>query len=143
MIEDWPTAMLAKGPACTKQGLYSAVHMRVGLIVLRMKAAIALPTSRSPVVTGLPLLSKATVILFRRFFRSARSLATERIAMHSEPTAIPNFDCIIKPSVLPPMPMIILRRLWAQKSIIHPISTRVGSMSSRLILVRRFNCSSL
>ena len=63
MIEVWPTAMLAKGPACTRQGWYSAVLMRVGLMVLRMKAVMALPTSRSPVVTGLPLLSKATVIV--------------------------------------------------------------------------------
>ena len=95
MIELWPTAMLANGPACTRQGWYSAVLMRVGLMVLRMKAVMALPTSRSPVVTGLPLLSKATVIALRRFLRSARSLMMERIAMHSEPTAMPNLDCIM------------------------------------------------
>jgi hypothetical protein len=33
-------------------------------MVLRIQAVMAPPTSRSPVVTGLPLLSKATVMLF-------------------------------------------------------------------------------
>ena len=67
----------------------------------------------------------------------------ERIAMHSELTAMPNLDCIMKPSVRPPMPMMMLRSDWAQKSMIQPISTRVGSMSRRRILVRRPSCSSL
>ena len=71
-----------------------------------MKAAIALPTSRSPVVTGLAALIKSNCDIVQALLQvQLRSLATERIAMHSEPTAIPNFDCIIKPSVPPPMPM--------------------------------------
>ena len=51
-------------------------------MVLRIQAVMALPTSRSPVVTGLPLLSKATVISFEPLARSARSLTIERMAMH-------------------------------------------------------------
>ena len=36
---------------------YSTVHMSVGLMVLRIQAVMAPPTSKSPVVTGLPFLS--------------------------------------------------------------------------------------
>ncbi len=75
-----------------------------------MKAVMAPPTSRSPVVTGLPFLSKATVISFNRLRISAKSLTMERMAMTSEETAIPNFDCIMYPSMRPPMPMMMLRR---------------------------------
>ncbi len=95
MMEDWPTAMLANGPAWTMQGWYSAVHIRVGLMVLRIQAVMAPPTSRSPVVTGLPFLSKATVISSSRLRRSARSLMMERMAISSEETAIPNRLCMV------------------------------------------------
>ncbi len=64
-------------------------------MVLRIQAVMAFPTSRSPVVTGLPRLSKATVMLFKRSLRSARSLTMERVAISSELTAIPNLDCIM------------------------------------------------
>ena len=61
-----------------------------------------------------------------------RSRATARIAINSEPTAMPNLDSIMKPSRRPPMPMMMLRRPCAQKSMTQPISTRFGSMSRRL-----------
>ena len=67
----------------------------------------------------------------------------ERMAMHSEPTAIPNLDCMVKPSKRPPIPIIIFLKVWAQKSITQPISTRVGLMSSLRIPVSLFSCSSL
>ena len=51
--------------------------------------------------------------------------------MTSEDTAMPNLDCIMKPSILPPMPMMMLRRAWAQKSMIQPISKFRGSMFRR------------
>ena len=38
--------------------------------------------------------------------------------------------------VRPPMPMMMLRRDWAQKSMTQPISTRVGSTSRRRMLLR-------
>ena len=47
-------------------------------------------------------------------------------AISSELTAMVNLDCMVKPSIFPPMPTIMLRRLWAQKSITHPISTPCG-----------------
>ena len=45
---------------------------------------------------------------------------------------------IIKPSILPPMPITISRSAWAQKSIIHFISTFLGSIFSlfRFLLAR-------
>ena len=87
--------MLAKGPACTIQGWYSAVHIRVGLIVLRIQAVMAPPTSRSLVVITLPSLSKATVISSILLRRSARSVTIDSIAISSELTAMPNLDCIV------------------------------------------------
>ena len=39
---------------------------------------------------------------------------------------------IMKPSRLLPMPMMMCRSAWAQKSMIQPISTRRGSMFSRV-----------
>ncbi len=48
--------MLAKGPACTKQGWPSTVCIRVGLMEGSIQAIMALPTSRSPVVIGFALL---------------------------------------------------------------------------------------
>ena len=61
-----------------------------------------------------------------------RSLAIERMAMSSDETVMPNFDCMRKPSLDPPMPMMMLRRAWAQKSMTQPISTFFGSMPIRL-----------
>ena len=62
--------------------------------------------------------------------------------MTSDDTAMAKPDFIMKPFDLPPMPMMISRSDWAQKSMIHFISTLCGSM------LRRFNflfasCSSL
>jgi len=57
MMELWPTAMLAKGPAWMKTGCFSTDCMRVGLMEGTIQAVMALPTSRSPVVMGLPRLS--------------------------------------------------------------------------------------
>ena len=52
--------------------------------------------------------------------------------MTSEDTAMPVLDCIMKPSALVvPMPMIMFRRDWAQKSRIQPISMLRGSMFRR------------
>src|SRR4030042_952084 len=92
IMEDWPTAMFAKGPAWTMHGWYSAVHMRVGLMVFLIHAVMAPPTSRSLVVTGLPLLSNATVISSSRFLKSARSVTIESMAINSDETAMPNLD---------------------------------------------------
>ena len=51
--------------------------------------------------------------------------------MISELTVIAKPELIMKPSILPPMPMMMFRSDWAQKSITHFISTFRGSMSSR------------
>ena len=66
-----------------------------------MRAVMAPPTSRSPVVTSLPCLSQATTILFIRSRMSARLVATARMAMTSEDTVIWNPLFIMKPSILP------------------------------------------
>ncbi len=73
---------------------------------------------------------------------SLRSLATARIAITSDDTAMAKPDFIMKPFDLPPMPMMISRRDWAQKSMIHFISTLWGSMLSRFSF-RLASCSSL
>ena len=57
MMDDCPSAMLAKGPVWTMMGWYSTVEHRVGLMALRIQAVMAPATSRSPVVTGRPHLS--------------------------------------------------------------------------------------
>ena len=101
-------------------------------MVLRIHAVIAPATSRSSQVTGSPLREYATTILPMRSRRSFRSRATARMAISSEPTAMPNLDSIMKPSRRPPMPMMMLRRPCAQKSMTQPISMRFGSMSRRL-----------
>ncbi|MBA7629748.1 hypothetical protein ES703_37252 [subsurface metagenome] len=110
--------------------------------MLRIQAVIAPPTPKSPVVMGLPFLSEATVILSILSRMSAKSRTMESIAISSLLTAMPNLDCMVKPSMRPPRPMTMLRKLWAQKSIIQPISTRVGSMFRRRILVSLSSCSS-
>ena len=46
-------------------------------------------------------------------------LATARMAMTSLETEIWKPDSISKPSILPPLPMVMLRRAWAQKSMAH------------------------
>ena len=51
--------------------------------------------------------------------------------MTSEDTAMPILDFIMKPSILPPRPMMMWRRAWAQKSMIQPISKLLGSMFRR------------
>ena len=61
--------------------------------------------------------------------------------MSSLETEIWKPDSIMKPSILPPRPMMIRRRAWAQKSMAHFHSTRRGSMSRRL-RPRLASCSS-
>ena len=51
--------------------------------------------------------------------------------MISELTVIANPEFIMKPSILPPRPMMMSRRDWAQKSMTHFIWTFRGSMSRR------------
>ncbi len=72
------------------------------------------------------------MILPIRSRRSLRSLATARMAMISEDTAMAKPDSITMPSSRPPRPMTMLRSDWAQKSRIQRTSTRLGSISNRL-----------
>ena len=59
--------------------------------------------------------------------------------MISELTVMANREFIMKPSIFPPRPITISRRLWAQKSITHFIWMFRGSMSRR----RRFFAASI
>jgi len=52
--------------------------------------------------------------------------------MISELTVMAKPELIMKPSILPPMPITISRKACAQKSIAHFIWTFRGSMSRRL-----------
>lgn len=68
MTEDVPTAMLAKGPACTSTGVPCIVCMSVGCTVSLRRMAAAPDTPKSRHVTGWPWRSDATTM------RSIRSL---------------------------------------------------------------------
>ena len=70
-------------------------------------------------------------------------ITMDKMAINSEETAIPNLDCMVNPSYRPPIPITIFLKDWAQKSMIHPISTRVGSIFSLFIFVSLLSCSSL
>ena len=81
--------------------------MRFGLSASTIHAVMAPATLRSSVVTGLPLLSYATTILPILSLISLRSVATAKIAITSDETAMAKPDFIMNPSSLPPMPIII------------------------------------
>ena len=72
----------------------------------------------------------------RRARRSARSVATARIAITSDDTEIWNPLCIISPSILPPRPMMISRSAWALKSMAQPMATLRESMLRRCSFLR-------
>ena len=102
MIEDCPTAIFAKGPCMDKAGIvFRGAHEGRVNGISHEGAANELPTSKSPVGNRFAALIKGNCDIVQALLRSARSLATDSIAMHSDPTAIPNLDCIIKPSLLP------------------------------------------
>jgi hypothetical protein len=54
--EELPCAMLPKGPACTRTGVFSKVCIRFGLIASRMMTAIAPAPWMSSACTAVPLL---------------------------------------------------------------------------------------
>ena len=53
-IEEFPVAMLPKGPVCTNAGVFSSVCIRLGLIASRRMTAMDPATPISSAVTGIP-----------------------------------------------------------------------------------------
>jgi len=113
-------------------------------MVLRIKAArhCDLQIARGD---RLPFLSNATVSCSGAL-QISEIVATDRMAMHSDPTAMPNFDCIMKPSDLTTDADMICEGSARKKSMIHPILHAGGLMSRRFILVsapvaRRYSCA--
>ena len=109
MIELFPCAIFANGPACTKAGPPSSVCSRFGLIASRSSAAIAPATFRSSVVTGFPSVVSATTMRPRRARKSEMSDASASTAITSLATVITVSDSRTTPFSRPPRPMIVLR----------------------------------
>ena len=109
MMELFPCAMLANGPACTNAGPPSSVCSRFGLMASRSSASMAPATFRSSVVTGFPSVLSATTMRPRRARRSARSEASASTAITSLATVITVSDSRTTPFPFPPRPMIVFR----------------------------------
>mmetsp|Transcript_6940 Transcript_6940/g.10766 ORF Transcript_6940/g.10766 Transcript_6940/m.10766 type:complete len:272 (+) Transcript_6940:728-1543(+) len=109
IMELFPCAIFANGPACTIIGVFSSVCMRLGLIASFIRTVNAPVTPRSSAVTAFPFLSNATTILENRSRMSSRDVARARMAMISDATVISNPVVRILSFSLGPRPTIIFR----------------------------------
>ena len=143
MIDDWPIAILANGPACTMHGWYSAVLHSVGLMALRIHAHIAPATSRSPVVTGIAALVESHGDLAQTFAQ-VRQVAHDRQNRHqlrARRDAELRLHHVTVGAVADPDDDFA-QGLRAE--IHHPAHLDAGgSISSRRMWLRRASCSSL
>mmetsp|Transcript_8357 Transcript_8357/g.18239 ORF Transcript_8357/g.18239 Transcript_8357/m.18239 type:complete len:227 (+) Transcript_8357:1266-1946(+) len=141
-MEEFPVAMLAKGPAWTMTGVDSAVCMRVGMMASFMSTVMAPPAPRSSAVMGAPFLEYPTTIApsFSRI--SLRLVASASTAMTSEATVMSNpvarLCCFLAPFTpmvsgtvsFFPRPTSTFRRCRSQVSMTRCHVTVSGSMSS-------------
>mmetsp|Transcript_27402 Transcript_27402/g.71922 ORF Transcript_27402/g.71922 Transcript_27402/m.71922 type:complete len:343 (+) Transcript_27402:644-1672(+) len=140
MMDELPTAMLANGPACTNTGVPSIVCISVGCTTSLSRIASAPVMPRSSVVTGLPSVSAAKTILPRRSLKSCGSVASARIAMISDATAISNCVSRVRPFSAGPCPTVILRR---KRSLVSKTRHHVMVDSSMLSRANLTFCSSV
>mmetsp|Transcript_59553 Transcript_59553/g.159574 ORF Transcript_59553/g.159574 Transcript_59553/m.159574 type:complete len:228 (-) Transcript_59553:672-1355(-) len=92
IIEEFPWAMFAKGPACTRAGVPSTVWKVLGWSASIISTVSAPVMPKSSAVRGSPFFEKQQIILPRRARRSFKSVARARIAMISELTVIAKED---------------------------------------------------
>mmetsp|Transcript_10912 Transcript_10912/g.26221 ORF Transcript_10912/g.26221 Transcript_10912/m.26221 type:complete len:206 (+) Transcript_10912:244-861(+) len=88
--DEFPVAMLAKGPAWTRTGVRSTVCMSVGMMASFIRTVSAPPHPRSSAVTGSPFRENPMTIAPSFALRSLRSLARARAAMTSDATVMSN-----------------------------------------------------
>mmetsp|Transcript_4613 Transcript_4613/g.10930 ORF Transcript_4613/g.10930 Transcript_4613/m.10930 type:complete len:239 (+) Transcript_4613:551-1267(+) len=91
--DEFPVAILANGPACTKTGVRSTVCINVGMIASFMRTVKAPPHPRSSAVTGVPAREYPTTMAPSFSLMSAKSLDKAKTAMTSEATVISNPVC--------------------------------------------------
>src|SRR5215208_7168854 len=83
-IEELPVAMLPKGPACTRAGVFSSVCIRFGFMASFMITAMEPAALRSSAVMGFPSVSFPITMRPSLPLRSCREVASARIAITSD-----------------------------------------------------------
>lgn len=96
-IDEFPCAMLAKGPAWMNTGFDSTVYIKVGMIASFIKTVNAPPTPRSSAVTASPFELSATTMFPNQFLISLRSLASARTIIISLATEMSKPVCLSNP----------------------------------------------
>mmetsp|Transcript_48822 Transcript_48822/g.99692 ORF Transcript_48822/g.99692 Transcript_48822/m.99692 type:complete len:253 (+) Transcript_48822:129-887(+) len=130
MMEEFPWAMFAKGPACTNTGVCSTVCMQVGMIASFISTQRAPPTPRSSAVTGRPLLSMPMTMLPSLARMSFSDVVSASTAMISDATVMSKPAERSKFSFLPlPITMPRSDRSHTSRTRFHV--TASGSMSNR------------
>mmetsp|Transcript_14112 Transcript_14112/g.40620 ORF Transcript_14112/g.40620 Transcript_14112/m.40620 type:complete len:237 (+) Transcript_14112:707-1417(+) len=140
--EEFPVAMLANGPACTKTGVRSTVCINVGMIASFIKTVKAPPHPRSSAVIGTPFFEYPTTIAPSFSRKSFKSLANANTAITSLATVMskPVFRscCTRSPSLvadltvsLGPWPIVTFRKWRSQVSNTRCQVMESGSRSSR------------
>ncbi len=132
MIELFPWAMLANGPACTKTGVFSVVWSSVGLMASRSSTAIAPAVLRASALTVCPWSSRPITIRPSRWRRSLRLVVRPRMAITSEATAMSKPDSRGWPFSRPPRPITIFRSARSLTSTTRGQVMVSGSMRSLL-----------
>mmetsp|Transcript_8713 Transcript_8713/g.22735 ORF Transcript_8713/g.22735 Transcript_8713/m.22735 type:complete len:244 (-) Transcript_8713:576-1307(-) len=144
--DEFPCAMLAKGPQCTSTGVCSSVCIVVGCSASMRRTVRAPVMPKSSAVSGSPLFEKAAIMLPSRLRRSAKSLASARTAMISDATVIAKPASRSKRSPVffaisaAPRPSVTLRTNRSFVSVTRHHVMESGSMSSR---TKRSICASV
>ena len=132
MIELLPCAMFAKGPACTKTGVFSIVWSSVGLMASRSSTAMAPAVPSCSAVTAWPSWSRPITMRPRRWRKSFMLVVRPRIAMTSDATAMSKPVSRGRPFSRPPRPITTLRSARSLTSTTRGQVMDSGSMRSLL-----------
>jgi hypothetical protein len=89
---------VGKGTGVHHAGVVLGGAHQVGLMVLAHEGGHGVAHFQVAGGDRLAALVEGHGNVVEAFFRSARSRMTARMAIHSEPTAMPNLDCMVKPS---------------------------------------------
>ena len=131
MMELFPCAMLANGPAWTKTGVPSSVCISVGCTASRIRTASAPAAPMSSAVTGSPSPVAPTTMAPMRRRMSARSVVRARIAMISLATVMSNPVVRVNPNSSGPCPTVISRSTRSLVSITRRHVMVSGSIPRR------------
>ncbi len=118
-MELQPWAMLPKGPQWMNAGPPSRVCTRLGLIASFKSRVIAPCAFRSRARTGRRSGVRPTMMRARRSSKSARPVASARMAMTSEPGMMTKRSSRVGPAFTPPSPTITLRSARSFMSMVR------------------------